>query len=173
MCDADWAADPDDRCSTSELCIFLGPNLVSWWAKKQTLVATSTTEAEYRSLANTTVEILWIQTLLTELHVPFLAPIVYCDNLSTINLSHNPVLHNRTKHMELDIVFVREKVLAKTLTEAHIPAMTKWQMALQSHYLSNGFSNYGSNSGCLTNFSLSTHPQFEGGGILEYNLSYV
>lgn len=86
--------------------------------KKQSLVARSTIEAD-RNLANTSAETLWVQTLLNELHVPFLSPIVYFDNLSTVNLSHNPVLHNRTKHMELNIFFVQEKVLAKTLSFSH------------------------------------------------------
>lgn len=120
--DADWGSDPDDRKSTSGSCIYLGPNLVSWWSKKQNLVARSSTEAEYRSLANTAAEVLWIQSLLTELKVPFQTPVLYCDNLSTVSLSHNPVLHAKTKHMELDIFFLREKVINKSLIVNHLPA---------------------------------------------------
>lgn len=122
FCDADWAADQDDRRSTSGACIFLGPNMVSWWAKKQVLVAKSTTEAEYRSLAQVTSEILWLESLLKELHIPFDTPLIFCDNQSSVALAHNPVLHARTKHMELDIFFVREKVLSKDLVVSHIPS---------------------------------------------------
>jgi histone deacetylase 1/2 len=123
FCDADWGADPDDRRSTSGSCLFFGPNLISWSSKKQTLVARSSTEAEYRSLANTAADILWVQSLLQELHIPFLPPRILCDNMSTVALTHNPVLHTRTKHMELDIFFVREKVLAKTLLVSHVPSI--------------------------------------------------
>lgn len=91
--------------------------------KKQTLVAGSSTEAEYRSLANTASELLWIQSLLTELKIPYEPPTVFCDNGSTVALTHNPILHNRTKQMELHIFFVREKVLNKSLLIKHVPSL--------------------------------------------------
>jgi histone deacetylase 1/2 len=126
FCDADWSSDPDDRRSTSDACVYLGPNLVSWWAKKQTLVARSSAEAEYRSLAQVSAEILWIQSLLKELHVPTKVPQILCDNLSAVSLAHNFVLHSRTKHMELDIFFVREKVINRSLIVTHVPAHDQW-----------------------------------------------
>jgi hypothetical protein len=73
-------------------------------------------------MANTTAELMWIQSLLQELKVPYHVPTLLCDNLSAVSLAHNPVLHARTKHIELDIHFVREKVLSKQLTVLHVPA---------------------------------------------------
>ncbi|MCH85062.1 histone deacetylase, partial [Trifolium medium] len=92
---------------------------------KQQVVARSSTEAEYRSLAQATADVLWVQTLLKELTVPFSTPTIYCDNQSAVLLAHNPVLHSRTQHMEIDVFFVREKVLAKQLTVVHIPGTTQ------------------------------------------------
>lgn len=85
-------------------------------------MARASTEAKYRSMANIVAEVSWIQSLFTELGVSFAVPKLYCDNLSAISLAHTHVLHARTKHMELDIHFVHEQVIAKALTVHHVPS---------------------------------------------------
>jgi len=77
-------------------------------------------------LAQTSIELTWIQTLLTELHVYFQTPLIYCDNQSAVSIAHNPVFHSRTKHIEIDVFFVREQVLAKQLSVVHLPALDQW-----------------------------------------------
>ena len=97
--------------------VYLGSNLVSWSSKKQAVVSRSSTETKYRALAQATAVVTWIQSLLKELHIPLVtAPIMWCDNQSAITLAHNPVYHAKTKHVELDFHFVRDKVIAKQIT---------------------------------------------------------
>ena len=109
--DADWAGDPNDRRSTTGSIIFLGSNPISWSSKKQQTVSWSSTEAEYRALSSTAAELDWLKQLLVFLRVEFVQPpLLLCDNLSTIALSFNPVQHQRTKHIEIDVHFVRERV---------------------------------------------------------------
>lgn len=102
------------------------PQLGVLVVQEANLDARSSTKAEYRSLANTATEVLWLQSLLTELWVPFSTPVLFCDNLSTVALSHNPILYAKTKHMELDIFFLREKVINKSLIVQHVPALDQY-----------------------------------------------
>ncbi|RVW84060.1 Retrovirus-related Pol polyprotein from transposon RE1 [Vitis vinifera] len=97
-------------------CVFLGPNLISWQSKKQHTVSRSSIEAEYRSLAGLVAEITWLRSLLSELQLlRAKPPLVWCDNLSTVLLSANPVLHARTKQIEFNLYFVREKIIRKEI----------------------------------------------------------
>jgi hypothetical protein len=101
--DADHSNDPTDRKSVTGFCIFLGDSLISWKSKKQSIVSQSSTEVEYRAMTSTTKEIIWLRWLLTDIGVSLSHPTpMYCDNQSSIQIAHNSVFHEQTKHIEID-----------------------------------------------------------------------
>nr|GEX99288.1 ribonuclease H-like domain-containing protein [Tanacetum cinerariifolium] len=121
--DDDWAGCPSTRHSTSEYCVFLGENLLSWSSKRQHTISRSSAEAEYRGVANVVAETAWLCNLLRELHSPLsTATLVYCDNVIVVYLSANLVQHQRTKHIEIDIHFVRDMVQTRYIRVLHVPS---------------------------------------------------
>ena len=111
--DADWAGDKGNRRSTSGYFTLVGGNLVTWRSKKQKVVALSSAEAEFRGVARSLAEVLWIKKLLTEIGFPpTKTSRIMCDNKAAIQISENPVQHDRTKHVEVDRHFIKEKLEA-------------------------------------------------------------
>ncbi|RVW92035.1 Retrovirus-related Pol polyprotein from transposon RE1 [Vitis vinifera] len=126
--DADWAGNIIDRRSTSGYCSFVWGNLVTWRSKKQSVVARSSAEAEYRALAQGICEGIWIKRVLSELGQTSSSPILMmCDNQAAISIAKNPVHHDRTKHVEIDRHFITEKVTSETVKLNYVP--TKNQTA--------------------------------------------
>ncbi|XP_043717955.1 uncharacterized mitochondrial protein AtMg00810-like [Telopea speciosissima] len=123
--DSDWAGCPLTRRSTAGFCTFLGSTCISWSAKKQPTIARSSTEAEYRyrAMASTAAELTWLSFILRDIGVSQSKPAtMYCDNISALHLTMNPILHARTKHIEIDYHFVREKVALGSLLTRFIPS---------------------------------------------------
>jgi hypothetical protein len=121
--DADWVGCPNSRRSTSGYCVFLGDNLVSWSSKRQTTISRSSAEAEYRAVAHAVAETCWLRQLLQELHAPISSTtIIFLDNVSVVYMTANPVHHRHTKHNEIDIHFVREKVALGQVRVLHVPS---------------------------------------------------
>ncbi|CAM8944471.1 unnamed protein product [Rhodiola kirilowii] len=120
FCDADWAGSAEDRKSTSGGCFFLGNNLVSWFSKKQNSISLSTAEAEYIAAGSWCTQLLWMKQMLSEYRVEQKEMTLYCDNMSAISISKNPVHHSRTKHIDIRHHFIRELVEQKVVTLQHV-----------------------------------------------------
>ncbi|KAH9716300.1 retrovirus-related pol polyprotein from transposon RE1 [Citrus sinensis] len=120
---SDWAGCPLTRRSTSGFYIYLGSNCISWSSKKQTTVARSSAEAEYRCMASTAVKLTWLTYIYKEIGINLIKPpVLICDNFSSLHMSKNHVFHTRTKHIELDYHFVRENVTSGLLNTRYIPS---------------------------------------------------
>ena len=106
--DADWTGSPTNRRFTSRYCAFIEGNLISWKSKKQDVVARSSAEIEYRAIALTTCEFIWLKHLLQELRFGKDEQMkLTCDNQAALHISYNPVFHEMTKHIEVDCFFIR------------------------------------------------------------------
>ena len=119
-CDADQVGSADDRKSTSGGCFFLGNNLILWFSKKQNCVSLSTAEAEYISAGSNCSQLVWKKQMLKEYNVEQDVLTLYCENLSAINISKNPIQHSRTKHNDIRHHFIRDLVEEKIVTLEHV-----------------------------------------------------
>ncbi|RVW45084.1 Retrovirus-related Pol polyprotein from transposon RE1 [Vitis vinifera] len=138
--DADWGAQPDDRRSSSGYLVYLGGNLVSWSSTKQKVVSRSSAESEYRGLALATAEIIWMQALLPELCVSIpTIPLLWYDNISAYHMAKNPVFHARTKHIEIDLHFIRDQVIRGKIQLHFVPTKDQPAVLLTKHLTSSRF----------------------------------
>ena len=120
--DADCGSCVDTRRLTTEFCVLISDSLVSWKSKKQPTMSRSSAEAEYRALASVTSEITWLTNLLKDFEVAVPLAMVYCDNQATIHIAVNPSFHERSKHIEIDCHFTREKANEGVIKLVHAPS---------------------------------------------------
>nr|GEY15235.1 putative ribonuclease H-like domain-containing protein [Tanacetum cinerariifolium] len=120
--DSDYARASLDRKFTTESCQFLGCRFIYWQCKKQTVVATSLTKAEYVAAASCCAQVLWIQNQLLDNGYNFMHSTIYIDNSSTICIIKNPVLHSKTKHIEIRHNFIRDCNDKKLIQVVKIPS---------------------------------------------------
>ena len=110
-----------DKVYSIASCVFLGDSLISWRSKKQQTMSRSSSEAEYRAMADATCELILLTTLLSEMHCPTQLPAtMFCDNQSALYIASNPIYYEQTKHVEIDCHVVREKLQSGFLKTLHV-----------------------------------------------------
>ncbi|CAN1797734.1 Retrovirus-related Pol polyprotein from transposon RE1 [Linum perenne] len=123
--DSNYAGSLTDRKSTSSTCQFVGHSLVSWFSKKQNCIALSTAEAEYLAVGSACTQLIWMKAQLHDYRLSFSTMPIYCDNTSTINMKKNPILHSRTKHIDIRHHFIRDLILKKEVELVYITTETQ------------------------------------------------
>ena len=123
LANTDYAGSQTDRRFTTGLNTFYENHLISWKSKKQTVVSRSSAEAEYRAMAQGICEILWLRSIFNELgFMETNSSQLFCDNKSAIMFALDSVLHKRSKHIEVDINFIQEKVRSGIIISSFVPS---------------------------------------------------
>ena len=138
--DADWAGDLDQRRSTSGYVFNLFGGAVSWMSKKQSVVALSTTEAEYMAATHASKEAVWLQRLCSSMGLVQGAIRIDCDSQSAIFLAKNPAYHSKTKHIDVQYHFVRDMIEDKKVLLVKVDTLKNTADALTKAVSSENFS---------------------------------
>lgn len=117
----DYASSIVDKRSTSRYYLFLAENLITLHNKKQPVVSRSSMKSKLKAMAQDVCEILWIKGILEDLKIQYESPMkLFCDNKSSINIAHNLMHHDQTKHVEVDYHFIKKEIENETLSIQHV-----------------------------------------------------